>query len=92
MVVSKLHFVLRCTASGTWCCAWLASSECRVIFVSEECHCSPLNILESREVAERERRRKKECHTTSRKWQASTCFVAEWQVNGQLRRRGGGGD
>lgn len=57
MVVSKLYFVLRCTASGTWWCVPLASLGCRVIFVSAECHCSPLNILESCGVAVRSRER-----------------------------------
>lgn len=49
--VSKLYFALRCTASWTWRCARLASSVCMVIFVSVECHCSPLSILESLGVA-----------------------------------------
>lgn len=57
MVVSKLYFVLGCMASGTWWCVPLASSGCRVIFVSAECHCSPLNILESHGVAVRGRER-----------------------------------
>lgn len=55
-----------------------------MIFVSADCHCSPLNILESRGVAVRGRKRRGggvECHTTRRKRQANTCFVAEWQGN-----------
>ena len=55
--VSKLNSVSRCTASGIWWCVRLASSGCKVTFVSAGCHCSPLDTLESHGVAVRGRER-----------------------------------
>lgn len=57
-----------------------------MISVSADCQCSHLNILESCAVAVRGKERDSgrgggECHTTWRKWQANTCFVAERRGN-----------
>lgn len=55
--VSKSYSASRCKASGTWWCASLASSGCRVISVSADCQRSHLNILESCAVAVRGKER-----------------------------------
>jgi len=88
MAVSKSYFVLRCTASATWCCARLAFSECRVIFVSVEHHCSPLKILVSLGVAVGGRERDTaagECHTTGIEGGQIPVLLVSGRVTGKMR-------